>query len=279
MRELSITEQLIYTTTRVECLKSDGSSHIATAFFCKLFVDEKNYVEVLVSNKHVLDKIDRITIHICTLDEHDELAPYVNYNCEIKDSSFVMLHPDANVDLAVMPIGPLFQDIRKQINKKVFYKSIDSKQFANFTSDNYDAVEEVIMIGYPNGIWDDKNNRPIVRRGITATDPKVDYKGLPEFLIDCACLEGSSGSPVFFVKKGIIIDKFGKMNGKQGQIVELMGVQHAIPIKQSYANLEFIQTTATQMAVKTTQPLNLGYIIKAEKLLDFIPIIKAKYKL
>lgn len=33
MEELSITEQLMYTTTRVECVDRNGRSSLATAFF------------------------------------------------------------------------------------------------------------------------------------------------------------------------------------------------------------------------------------------------------
>lgn len=52
------------------------------------------------------------------------------------------------------------------------------------------------MVGYPDGIWDEFNNQPIVRRGITATHPKNDFNGKGEFLIDAVCFPGSSGSPV-----------------------------------------------------------------------------------
>jgi len=42
------------------------------------------------------------------------------------------------------------------------------------------------MIGYPSGLWDTKNNLPIVRKGITATTPYFDYNGKREFLVDIA---------------------------------------------------------------------------------------------
>lgn len=45
-----------------------------------------------------------------------------------------------------------------------------------------DAMEDVIMVGYPVGLWDSVNNRPIFRRGITATDPKVDFEGKKNFM-------------------------------------------------------------------------------------------------
>ena len=51
---------------------------------------------------------------------------------------------------------------------------------------------------------DEVNNKPVVRKGITATDIRLDYNGRKEFLIDAACFHGSSGSPVFLRKMGPI---------------------------------------------------------------------------
>ena len=60
-------------------------------------------------------------------------------------------------------------------------------------------VEDVLMIGYPNGLWDTTHNMPIIRRGTIATDIKLDYNEKKEFVIDAACFPGSSGSPVLFI--------------------------------------------------------------------------------
>jgi hypothetical protein len=38
---------------------------------------------------------------------------------------------------------------------------------------------------------------PILRRGVTATHPKINYLGRSEFLVDVAVYPGSSGSPIF----------------------------------------------------------------------------------
>src|SRR5439155_8993915 len=60
----------------------------------------------------------------------------------------------------------------------------------------FDAVEDIVMVGYPSGLWDSTNNYPLVRRGITASHPGIDFEGKPQIAIDMACFEGSSGSPV-----------------------------------------------------------------------------------
>ena len=57
------------------------------------------------------------------------------------------------------------------------------------------ALEDVVIVGYPDNIWDSVNNL-----GVTATHPKIDYEGRSEFLI-AAIYPGSSGSPVFLYNR------------------------------------------------------------------------------
>jgi len=59
-----------------------------------------------------------------------------------------------------------------------------------------------VFLGYPNDIWDDVNNLPVTRRGITATPLAVDFRGRKQFLIDASGFPGSSGCPVFILKSG-----------------------------------------------------------------------------
>jgi|GEM_PF-2639194 len=202
MKKLSVTEQLMYTTTRVECVNKNGDHYQATAFFYKLFVDKNRYFEVLVSNRHVFENMNEITFHITVAsNEGDPTKEYYNYNLSLDGdvSKVLFLHPN----------------------------------------------------------------------------PKVDYKGQPMFLIDCACIQGSSGSPIFSVHKGYMIDKHGKPLNKQGQTIELMGIQSSIPVRIQLAELAVVNVPTAKKAVANVNiPLNLGYIIKAEKLLDFIPILQ-----
>ena len=82
--------------------------------------------------------------------------------------------------------------------------------------DEIDAIEDIIFIGYPNGIWDSVNNMPILRKGSTATHPCLNYNGKKEFMIDAACFPGSSGSPVLIFNENGYKDKKGKYQGQTG---------------------------------------------------------------
>lgn len=133
--------------------------------------------------------------------------------------------------------------------------------------DELDALEEVIMVGYPNGLWDAVNNKPIFRRGTTATHPNLDYLGKKEFVIDAACFPGSSGSPVFIYNKGTTPVKSGGMLMK-GRL-KLLGVLYAGPYMTVTGNIITVDipTSQTSMALTDTM-INLGYVIKAERIAE-----------
>ena len=56
---------------------------------------------------------------------------------------------------------------------------------------------DVLFVGFPNGLYDMKNNLPLVRRGSLASLPNLDFDGRGELVIDAQVFPGSSGSPVF----------------------------------------------------------------------------------
>ena len=278
MEELSITEQLMYTTTRVECVDKDGRESVATAFFCKLYLDNDRFCDVLVSNRHVFENLREINFHITIASKGGvPTTEHQDYHLILGDNSkSIILHPDKDVDLAIMLIRPVLIEMHEKLQKTLFYKSIADSQIGDLSDEKFDALEEVIMVGYPVGLWDNVNNRPLFRRGVTATDPKVDYLGKPMFLIDCACIQGSSGSPVFVLRKGYMTDKHGKPLNMVGETVELIGIQSAMHVKNIYADLTLVERTATKPVADVQIPINLGYVVKAEKLKDFIPIIRER---
>jgi hypothetical protein len=129
------------------------------------------------------------------------------------------------------------------------------------------------MIGYPNGIWDSVNNLPIIRKGITATHPSIDYDGRREFLIDAACFPGSSGSPVFLFNLSSYTTKSGgTIIG--GSRIKLIGVLYAGPQYSAEGEVRIVNVPTQQKVVAVSAiPNNLGFVIKAERLRDFDPIL------
>lgn len=130
------------------------------------------------------------------------------------------------------------------------------------------GIETITMIGYPNGIWDKTNNIPVIRQGISASHPKLNYNRKAEVLIDCSCFPGSSGSPILVFNPGGHTTKEGHFDMK-GRLI-LLGVLYAGPQYQADGKIVARPiSTLPNLFTLTSIPLNLGYVIKSEKILDF----------
>ena len=127
------------------------------------------------------------------------------------------------------------------------------------------------MIGYPIGLSDQYNHKPIVRRGITASHPRKNYQGKKETLLDMACFPGSSGSPVFILNQGSFTTPTGISIGNR---IYLLGILYGGPQYDATGVLQFANLPNMPVPV-TSIPANLGVMIKSERLLEFENIIKA----
>ena len=151
-----------------------------------------------------------------------------------------------------------------------YYRGFDDSSIASnqFFSDLV-AVEDILMIGYPNGLWDDCNNLPLVRRGITASPAAVSFRGRSEFVIDCACFPGSSGSPVVLYNIGSHIKKGAGLQIGQGR-VKLLGVLYAGPRYTAEGEVQVIPVpTSSRVVSRSPLHINLGYCIRASELTAF----------
>jgi len=171
-------------------------------------------------------------------------------------------------DLCILPFDKFYDNLIRSVGD--FFIFAYNKEYIadNDKLDRLSAIETITMIGYPNGIWDRTNNIPVIRQGITASHPKLDYNGNSEILIDCACFPGSSGSPVLVFNPGGYTTKEGNFD-MQGRLI-LLGILYAGPTYQADGQIVVTPiSTLPNVKTETSLMLNLGYIIKSEKLLDF----------
>lgn len=265
-------EQLVHSTVRIECQTPHGTSSGSGYFFGFLASEESN-VPCIVTNKHVVKGATQGKFFLSkkkddgTLDLGEHF-PIVFNNFE----SMWIGHPDPNIDLAIFPLGPLFQQTSQQ-GIKLHYTLLNKQSVANESLLNtLPTMEDIIMIGYPNGIWDEKHNLPIIRKGITATHPKLSCNGKPEFMIDAACFPGSSGSAVFLANIGSYVDATGALC--VGTRIALLGTLYAGPQHTATGEIKVVEVpTDTKPISVSTIPNNLGLVIHASKLDDFEPIL------
>ena len=64
--------------------------------------------------------------------------------------------------------------------------------------------ENVLVMGYPLGFYDDVFNLPIIRNATVASIYPVPFQGKPYFLIDARLHPGTSGSPVILKPTNIL---------------------------------------------------------------------------
>jgi len=262
-------ETLMHTTVRLECALNDDRVSTGTGFFFSFKIDDKTHVPVIVTNKHVINN-SKVGTFVLTKSD-DQGQPILGSTERVVLDNFESLwvkHPEENVDLAVFPIAPLYHQAEAKGIK--FFAPPIGEDLLPSTEKLADlsGLETITMIGYPNGIWDEKNNMPIVRRGITATNPKHDYNGLPIFVIDCACFPGSSGSPVLIFDQGGYLDAKG-LNLGGGRII-LLGVLFAGPQHVAEGEIQTIEVPLAQVPISLSKiPNNLGFVVKARKIADF----------
>ncbi|MFR9596797.1 MAG: serine protease [Rikenellaceae bacterium] len=277
MKELSRMEQLCFNTVRIETTNARGQAGSGTGFIVVLDVDGK-MAPLVVTNKHVIagNAIGRIVLTVADSEgnpNYEDHFPAV-FNGGLGENWIE--HPDPNIDLCVMPLNPLVDMVKNRYGKNLFIKAFSSEHIMtkSRTSD-IDVGEDILMIGYPNGLWDSVNNMPIIRKGILATNVSLDYNGRREFVIDAACFPGSSGSPVFICNSGGRIDKKGNVEFGGNRLI-LLGVLYAGPQYTVAGRMRVVNIPTAQQVVQpiSSIPNNLGYVIKADALFDFIPIIK-----
>jgi len=266
---LSISEQLTYSTVRIECELNNGGISTGTGFFFNFLEnkDDNSHIPVVITNKHVIKNAKKGKLIITKANEKGEPLDTEHFTLSFDNfESFWKLHPENDVDLCAMPIAP-FINMAKERGDKLFYIPFTKSLFiTEKQKSELRTLEDVLMIGYPNGIWDSINNMPIFRKGTTATNPLIDYNGKKEIMIDIAAFPGSSGSPVLIFNENGYSDRKGNTYMGASRII-LLGILYAGP--QMTTTGEIIMTPNIQRPISVSKiPNNLGLIIKAERILE-----------
>ena len=86
-------------------------------------------------------------------------------------------------------VNPLFEQVNKITGKKVFSIPITEDLIYDCKKlETLSALEQVVMVGYPNGLWDQMHNYPLFRRGYTSVHPAIDFNRDGVGVVDMACI-------------------------------------------------------------------------------------------
>jgi len=275
---MNIAEWVLLSTIRIETNVPGGVS-TGTGFFFSFLYDEntKTSVPTIVTNKHVIK--NAITGKLRFSLQDSEGTPlkgeYVDLIIDNFEKRWIM-HPDNEVDLCILPIAYIHREIEKS-KKNLYYTTLSMKDIPDTMeiSNTLSRIEDVTIVGYPDGIWDSYNNMPIVRKGITATSLQLDFENKPRFLVEAAIYGGSSGSPVYIFNQG----SYSLFNGGVafGDRLRLVGIIYAVAQHTVDGDIKIIDVPTNKMPKAITQiPNNLGVAIHSRKLKEFEKILEER---
>lgn len=256
----TITEQLLFSTIRLQT-----SQGIGTGFYFLFEIDSTKKLPVFITNKHVINNLDEATfsLHFAKEGQPSREVITITYKSDWKSHN--------KYDLAFTFANPLFDQIKRKYGKDIFLIPLtENLIWNNEELENFSAAENVLMYGYPIGLYDKKNVIPLIRSGVTASHPAIDFNGEKIGVVDMACFPGSSGSPIFIINEGSYIDKKrGSINIGANRIV-FLGILFSGPVYSSEGKIITRDIPTKQEVISLTpQMINLGYYIKSEVILDF----------
>lgn len=266
MKPESISEQLMFNTV---CLETELG--MGTGFFFNFKVDGDIY-PTIITNKHVVNykQDEKVRFHLHLKDENGE----PNSSVGIQINAHWYFHETK--DLCFTFVNPVFEGVKRLCGKSVFYIANDAGVIATKEKlKELSALEELVMVGYPIGLSDTRNNYPIFRKGYTSAHPAVDFNDDGIGLVDMACFPGSSGSPIYILNEGGYRDKHGNSYLGTSRVL-LLGILYGGPQYDTRGDIvvKTIPTSKQVVELNTHVTTNLGYYIKAEELFEFQKIIE-----
>jgi hypothetical protein len=271
---LGIIEQLVHSTVRIETRLRTGIDSCGTGFFVNFLQSKNEAVPAIVTNKHVIAGADQGKFHltIANADGSPNIGNHREFTLDNFEARWIG-HPDPAVDLAIFLIGPLLNEVH-QTGMQMFFAPLSTEMIMDANNrKSLSTMEEIVMIGYPSGIWDSVNNLPVIRRGITATHPAINWNGKTEFLTDIASFPGSSGSPVLLANLNGYSDARGNtfLGAKR---ISLLGIHYAGAMHTATGEIKIVTTpTSVEPIAVTAIPNNIGVAINSQRLLEFEPVI------
>jgi Trypsin-like peptidase domain len=265
----TIIEKLLFSTVKINIGIDTG-----TGFFFDFKLSNQEIIHTIITNRHVVEGATEVTfwVHKGIKDAQQNYIPsggFEELKLPLMPPENLIFHPNKTIDLCAIVIDTLL-NTKQQQGINIFYYPL-TEDFIPKEAElkELNAVEDIFMFGYPNGLWDYCNNLPLIRKGITSSHPAVDFCGYSQTVIDAACVTGSSGSPVLLIREETYKPTLGTFIRDSPILLGILAEGPLDTAKESPNN---------QLVSPNQLVMHLGYIFKAREINSLGNAVKEKWK-
>jgi S1-C subfamily serine protease len=240
---VALSIDLIQATVQVEQPLGDGTRTVGTGFLISDPTPDGRPRTVLVTANHVFRKMPGAFATVGFRTENaDGSWRYTPATLKIRDGDKELWthHPDRDVAVIAIDAPPAFA--RAAIPEN-WLAGDDT-----FTKYSVTPGDEMLALGFPEGLSANAAGFPILRSGRVASFPLAPSNAFPTFLLDFAVFPGNSGGPVF-------------VNEPAHQATPAAATAGAAPVN---AQPGFIAGLLTQQVEMHDQNLSIGIVTDAK---------------
>jgi hypothetical protein len=269
IRFMGLMAQQLIGTTFIDAIREDGLHTWGSGFF---YLSDNGIF--LITNRHVMAGALDITIAFHTGPRNSPDAITGVIHCDIENvQGTCVYHENDRVDLCAVPLSGFLSGL-ETADTTLRVKYFDKTAIRDDDNLSYlGAINDIYMVGFPDGLFDTHRCYPIVRKGITASVPFLDFEnevvrnaGVDSvFLIDMPVFPGSSGSPVLLFKENRYLDG-EEQEEKTGGKFLLLGVASSTYLIKDRPNVITIDRTGNFCLRPTDVPSNLGFAVRAKEI-------------
>lgn len=257
---------LLYSTVYIK----NSFGNVGTGFLIAKNVKESKQGVFLITNKHILRKNGNgeftkfIEVRFYAKNQGKSVE-WVRIPILLDDGRFtyfVFMHPQEEVDVVGILMSPFIKQFQDKLNfTKLGEDLILSREVAQ--KKLIDAGEDLLILGYPGGIFSENNFLPLVKNGLLASSSSEDLYlklGTKEingkiYLIEGSLFGGNSGGPVFVKIREEVERKEDGLHQtvKIGKYIPmyLLGIQSSsIQLKEKIYTRVFNEADNTKISTK-----------------------------
>lgn len=243
--DVDMTVSMIGATVEIDQPQDNGARNLGTAFLVDDPRPDGTPRTVLVTAAHVLDKMPGQTVRIgYRFQDAAGAWRFSNQPAPIRDGARQLWVRHPSRDIAAFEIKAPPEFARAAIPLAWLADE------AQWTKSEIGPGDEMLVLGFPEGLAANTAGFPILRAGRMASYPVAPLSEFPTFLLDLRVFNGNSGSPVFVTenlhrrpgagdaKAQFVAGILTQLTTVNGQGLELAIVSHAVFVRQTIALLD-----------------------------------------